>query len=88
MKAGQAALQQNAGLGGACVVTVLQRADGEENTLLTDDEIARLTKGRYNPAVEARSVTSEQIESIRSKQRSKWAEASGSTSETGPKALM
>jgi sterol carrier protein 2 len=77
VKTGEVALQQNAGLGGACVVTVLQRADGEENSLLIDTEVAALTQRGYNPAVEARGVTTAEIDSVRSVQRSPWAEASG-----------
>ena len=36
------ALQQNAGLGGACVVTVLKRADGLGNEKVMDAEVRRL----------------------------------------------
>lgn len=77
VKAGQAALQQNAGLGGACVATILQRADGAANDLLLDSEVAQSTDCKYNPAVEARGVTSEQLERVRSKQRHAWAEKAG-----------
>ncbi|OQV06755.1 Thiolase, domain-containing protein isoform 1 [Cladophialophora immunda] len=71
--AGKLALQQNAGLGGACVVTILRRADGQVNAKLSDAEIGRVNGLRYNPAVEARGFTMEQAESVRSSKRSDWA---------------
>jgi sterol carrier protein 2 len=67
--AGKFALQQNAGLGGACVVTVLARADGLANAPVPDAEVARLTGLAYNPAVEARGTTVEQVEKVRSRPR-------------------
>ena len=73
VKQGQAALQQNAGLGGACVVTILQRADGKNNALLTDNEITSTPGLGYNLAVEARGITSKHAESVRSEQWSEWA---------------
>ena len=73
VEAGKAALQQNAGLGGACVVTVLQRADKEANHLLTDKEIAAISGVGYNPAVEARGVSREQAARVQSKKISEWA---------------
>ena len=73
VRAGQVALQQNTGLGGACVVTVLDRADGQDNALLTSIEVAAATGLGYNPAVEARGVTPKQAESVRSARRSDWA---------------
>ena len=71
--AGQVALQQNAGLGGACVVTVLQRADEEANVSLSDEEVVTMTKMGYNPAVEARGVTEKQDKAVRSSNWSEWA---------------
>ncbi len=65
------ALQHNLGLGGAVVVTVYKRADGRKNTdtsvQQTDAEIAKVSGLGYNPAVEARGVTKEQAEKVRSK---------------------
>jgi len=64
-----AALQHNLGLGGAVVVTVYKRADGKKNTdvSVSDAEIAKSSGLGYNPAVEARQITSEAAEKIRSK---------------------
>ncbi|KAF2236216.1 putative sterol carrier protein [Viridothelium virens] len=78
VKAGQAALQQNAGLGGACVVTVLQRADGQENALLTNSEITSVSGLGYNPAVEARGITAKQAKQVRAKRWSAWAASKSS----------
>ncbi|KAK5465232.1 hypothetical protein LTS15_001795 [Exophiala xenobiotica] len=63
------ALQHNLGLGGAVVVTVYKRADGRKNTDVkqSDAEIAKESGLGYNPAVEARGVTKEDAEKIRSK---------------------
>ncbi|EXJ59026.1 acetyl-CoA acyltransferase [Cladophialophora yegresii CBS 114405] len=63
------ALQHNLGLGGAVVITVYKRGDGRKNTdvALGDAEIAELSGVGYNPAVEARGVTKEDFEKIRSK---------------------
>jgi sterol carrier protein 2 len=68
------ALQHNLGLGGAAVVTVYKRADGGKG--IRDDTAAGMIGGRgYNPAVEARGVTSEEIENVVSKKaRSGWIE--------------
>ncbi|RPB05284.1 thiolase-like protein [Choiromyces venosus 120613-1] len=65
-----AALQHNLGLGGAAVVTVYKRADGEKSKRLSDKELEGVTgiAGRgYNPAVEARAVTQTEIEVGRSR---------------------
>lgn len=70
---GQVALQQNAGLGGAAVVTILKRADGLENAALISASVATQARLPYNPAVEARKVTPEQIRSVVSLRRSDWA---------------
>ena len=61
------AMQHNLGLGGAAVVTVYRRADGKEATVLSDAEIARISGLGYNPAVEARGVTEEDIAKVVSK---------------------
>ena len=88
VKAGEVALQQNAGLGGACVVTILQRADGEENSLLTEAEVSALTLHGYNPAVEARGVSALEVDSVKSVRRSPWAEALSSRSSTVSRATI
>lgn len=75
--AGKLALQQNAGLGGACVVTILRRADGRENDKVTDAEVGKLTGLGYNPAVEAHGFTVKQAESVRSRNRHDWALGKG-----------
>jgi sterol carrier protein 2 len=63
------ALQHNLGLGGAVVVTVYKRADGRKNTSAAQskEEIGQLSGLGYNPAVEAKGVTKEDFEKIRSK---------------------
>ncbi|KAL8842769.1 MAG: hypothetical protein Q9176_002405 [Flavoplaca citrina] len=64
------ALQHNLGLGGAVVVTVYKRADGGSNESVSERE----GKVGYNPAVEARGFTKEQVDTVRSrKSRSEWA---------------
>lgn len=75
--AGKLALQQNAGLGGACVVTVLRRSDGRGNEKISDAEVGRLTGLGYNPAVEARGFTPKQAEKVQSSRRSNWAVGKG-----------
>ena len=77
MPVGKVALQQNAGLGGACVVTVLRRADGRANDQVSDARIKEVTGLGYNPAVEARGFTTQQAESVRSRYRSDWALGTG-----------
>ncbi|KAL8634554.1 MAG: hypothetical protein Q9228_007850, partial [Teloschistes exilis] len=71
------ALQHNLGLGGAVVVTVYERADGKTNT---DVDVAAAVAAAavegvgYNPAVEARGFTKEQVDRVRSrKARNEWA---------------
>ena len=60
------ALQHNVGLGGAVVVTVYKRADGRE---APHDPAVAPNSGRgrigYNPAVEAREITKDDVKSIR-----------------------
>lgn len=64
------ALQHNLGLGGAVVVTVYKRADGRKNTDVTESaaQIAKVSGVGYNPAVEARGVTREDADKVRSTQ--------------------
>ena len=70
----QVALQHNLGLGGAAVVTVYERSDGKANEYVGDEEVRRLAGVEYNPAVEARGFTREQVDRVRSKtKRSAWA---------------
>lgn len=68
------ALQHNLGLGGAAVVTVYRRADGEVARAVDDEIVAKANGLGYNPAVEARGFTQEQVDRVRSrKARSAWA---------------
>ncbi len=68
------ALQHNLGLGGAAVVTVYRRADGEEAPALDGAEVGRLNGLDYNPAVEARGFTPAQARAVRSRESaSEWA---------------
>ncbi|ERF74908.1 Non-specific lipid-transfer protein [Endocarpon pusillum Z07020] len=67
-------LQHNLGLGGAVVVTVYKRADGKSAKAIPSDIVGQRNKLGYNPAVEARGFTSEQVDRTRSsKSRSEWA---------------
>jgi sterol carrier protein 2 len=66
------ALQHNVGLGGAGVVTILRRADGQPNRKKSDQEIAQISGVGYNLAVEARGCTAKQAESIMARDRSDW----------------
>ena len=61
------ALQHNLGLGGAVVVTVYKRADGKKNSEVSDADVKRLSGVGYNPATEARFVSPELAEKVRSK---------------------
>lgn len=68
------ALQHILGLGGAAVVTVYKRADGQVNKAIDNEVVARKTGLGYNPAVEARGFTRAQVDAVRSKKcRSEWA---------------
>ncbi|KAK4655874.1 hypothetical protein QC762_306260 [Podospora pseudocomata] len=67
------ALQHNLGLGGAAVVTVYKRPDGQEASVLGSEEVGRVSWVGYNPAVEARGFTEEQADKVRSKRRSEFA---------------
>merc|ERR1711939_752663 len=67
-------LQHNLGLGGAVVVTVYKRADGNSNTKVESAEVGKRNKLGYNPAVEAKGFTEAQATSVRSKSKSSaWA---------------
>jgi sterol carrier protein 2 len=61
------ALQHNLGLGGAVVVTVYKRADGQVNHPVSNEEVKRISGLGYNPAVEAHYITPQDGESVRSK---------------------
>ena len=70
------ALQQNLGLGGAVVVTVYKRANKGKNKAVPSEEVAKISGVGYNPAVEAKSFTSDEAESVRSRKAcSQWAMA-------------
>ena len=72
------ALQHNLGLGGAAVVGVYRRADGKENAPVSDEQVARTSGVGYNPATEAREVTTQQVRSILSKKHNNpWARVGG-----------
>lgn len=63
------ALQHNIGLGGAVAVTVYKRADRKKNSdsLPTEKEVSAMSGLGYNPAIEDRLITPEQVHSVRSK---------------------
>lgn len=68
------ALQHNLGLGGAAVVAVYVRADGEVGKAWSDEEVGAFNGLGYNPAVVAKGFTKEQADRVRSrKARSEWA---------------
>jgi sterol carrier protein 2 len=74
VKGADVCLQHNLGLGGAAVVTVYKRADGRKTEAVPSDVVGMKNKLGYNPAVEARGFTSEQVDKTRSrKSRSDWA---------------
>ena len=77
------ALQHNLGLGGCCVVTVYKRADGKKNTdrVVGDGEIAKLCGLGYNPAVEARGMSRQLADKVRSKGAAACDFALGATAE-------
>ncbi|CCE26921.1 probable sterol carrier protein [Claviceps purpurea 20.1] len=70
-------LQHNLGLGGAVVVTVYRRPDGQPQTAprdLTDEAVGKMNGLGYNPATEARVFTREEADRVRSKRAtSEWA---------------
>ncbi|KAJ5817125.1 thiolase-like protein [Penicillium robsamsonii] len=62
------ALQHNLGLGGAVIVTVYKRMDGGKAERISDEEVKRMSPlTGYNPAVEARYITPEQSDRVRSR---------------------
>lgn len=61
------ALQHNLGLGGAVVVNVYKRADGRKNRKLSDQEVIDSSAFDYNPATEARHVTLDDADRVRSR---------------------
>ncbi|KAJ9608801.1 hypothetical protein H2200_006572 [Cladophialophora chaetospira] len=68
------ALAHNLGLGGAGVVTLYKRADGNPSTKVTSEEVARVSGLGYNPALEARGFTRAQAQKVRSQSTSSdWA---------------
>ncbi|CRJ80460.1 hypothetical protein BN1723_008412, partial [Verticillium longisporum] len=74
VKGTRAALQHNLGLGGAVVVTVYKRADGAEAPVADDKDVGRANGLGYNPAVEARGFTKEEVKKVRSRTASSdWA---------------
>lgn len=62
------ALQHNLSLGGAVVLNVYKRADGQANASVSDKKIARSSWLGYNPAVEARGITDIVADRVRSKE--------------------
>lgn len=74
VKGTKVALQHNLGLGGAAVVTVYKRADGQTAQATSSDTVAKQTGLGYNPAVEAKGFTTAQVDQVRSQNyRSAWA---------------
>lgn len=74
VKGTTAALQHNLGLGGAVVVTVYKRADGKASESVDSQTVGQKNGLGYNPAVEAKGFSKEQVNRVRSKQhRSDWA---------------
>lgn len=74
----EAALQHNLGLGGAAVVTIYRRVDGRGSRRLEGAELKAVDRvgGRgYNPAVEARGLSEEEVRRARSRRAaSAWME--------------
>ncbi|KAF6519330.1 hypothetical protein HZS61_017704 [Fusarium oxysporum f. sp. conglutinans] len=58
-------LQHNLGLGGAAVVTVYKRADGGVAQAVNSTMVGNRNKLGYNPAVEAKGFTQEQVDLVR-----------------------
>lgn len=74
VKGTTAALQHNLGLGGAVVVSVYKRADGQASAAVSSEEVGKRNGLGYNPAVEAKGFTREQVDRVRSKNaRNEWA---------------
>ncbi|KAF1990933.1 thiolase-like protein [Aulographum hederae CBS 113979] len=69
-----AALQHNLGLGGAVVVSVYKRADGQAPKQMNDAEVAKVSHVGYNPATVAKGFTKEMVNRVCSKKaKSDWA---------------
>ena len=67
-------LQHNLGLGGAAVVTVYRRADGNVAPAVDSATVGKKNGLGYNPAVEAKGFTKAQATAVRSKSASsEWA---------------
>lgn len=49
------------------MVTVYKRADGGKNRKLSDEEVVKASDFQYNPAVQAKPVSREDADKIRSK---------------------
>ena len=60
-KATRYALQQNLGLGGASVVTIYKRADGQAAKPVSDAEVGKINGLGYNPATQAKGFTSADV---------------------------
>ena len=74
VKGADIALQHNLGLGGAAVVSVYKRADGKASEAVPSEVVAKKSGLGYNPAVEAKGFTREQVDKVRSRsRRSDWA---------------
>lgn len=68
------ALQHNLGLGGAVVVSVYKRADGNAAPKLDDATVGKVNGLGYNPATQAKGFTEAQARAVRSKSKaSEWA---------------
>lgn len=68
------ALQHNLGLGGAVVVTVYKRADGDVAKRVVDELVGERNGLGYNPATVAKGFTKEQADKVRSRvNRSEYA---------------
>ncbi|KAM0251728.1 hypothetical protein ACHAQJ_008003 [Trichoderma viride] len=67
-------MAHNLGLGGAVVVTVLRRADGQVAPAVDSEVVGKANKLGYNPAVEAKGFTKQQADAVMSKKaRNDWA---------------
>lgn len=67
-------MQHNLGLGGAVVVTIYKRADGQAATPLSDEQVGKLNGLGYNPATQAKGFTTAQVKQVVSKKNfSEWA---------------
>lgn len=66
------ALQHNMGLGGATVVTIYARPDRGTAPVYQNGSWDGRQRAGYNPAMEARPITRQMLESVRSKEYSEW----------------